>query len=234
VLAPLGDGCRLYLLRHPELTPEAEGVAIGGGSADIGHRGRATIVDWMQRFERLALDDVWSSTQQQCRDAAAALALGKGLDPKEDERLCDQQLGRWEGKTWDEIARSEPDRVRDFFQEFGEVTAPDGESLGQAVERFLEWWQERRQESLHKHLAVVVSGAMLTGFAAAMLGMRLSRAVALQVPHGGLGVLDVFDNGARIACWNAGALDDEDSVGERERASAEDDDDDDEIDEPRG
>jgi broad specificity phosphatase PhoE len=221
VLAPLGDGCRIYLLRHPELAADAAGLALGSGSADLGHRGRQTTIEWLQQFERIALDEVWSSPQTQCRDSAAVLALAKGLEPREDDRLRDQELGRWQGTAWDDLARVEPDRVRDFFQDFGEVQAPEGESLGQAVERFLDWWAERRSESLHKHLAVVVSGAMLTGFAAAMLGMRLSRAVALQIPHGAIGVLDVFDNGARIACWNANALDDEDTVGEREEAARE-------------
>ena len=56
-------------------------------------------------------------------------------------------------------------------------------------------------------MVIVSSGAMVTGFAAAMLGMRLSRAVCLNLPHGGFGVLDVFANGARIATWNPTALD---------------------------
>jgi len=36
--------------------------------------------------------------------------------------------------------------------------------------------------------------------------MRLSRSVSLNLPHGGLGVLDCFGNGARIATWNPTAL----------------------------
>ena len=43
---------------------------------------------------------------------------------------------------------------------------------------------------------------------AAMLGMRLSRCVSLNLPHGGLGVLDVFQNGVRIGSWNPDALQD--------------------------
>jgi hypothetical protein len=57
-----------------------------------------------------------------------------------------------------------------------------------------------------KSLAVVLPGSLLSGFTAAMLGMRLSRCMSLNVPHGGLGVLDVFQNGVRIATWNPGAV----------------------------
>jgi hypothetical protein len=53
---------------------------------------------------------------------------------------------------------------------------------------------------------VVTSGGILTGFAAAMLGMRLSRCVSLNLPHGGMGILDLFANGARIQTWNPDVL----------------------------
>ena len=221
MLPQLNDGCRLYLLRHPELDGSADGIAIGGGDARLGHRGRSTMVRWLKQFERLALDAVYTSPQSQSRDPASALALAKGLEAQEDDRLRDQDLGRWQGSSWEALAHGEPDKVRSFFSDFGEIQAPEGESLGQSIERFLEWWYEVRAESLRKHVAVVTTGSMIGGFAAAMLGMRLSRAVALQLPHGALGVLDMFENGARISCWNAGALGDEDTEDDRRRAAEE-------------
>jgi hypothetical protein len=47
---------------------------------------------------------------------------------------------------------------------------------------------------------------LLSGFAAAMLGMRLARSVTLGLPAGGVGALDVFQNGSRVATWNLDAL----------------------------
>jgi broad specificity phosphatase PhoE len=202
VLPEVTDFCRLFLLRHPELAPQHQSRAVGSGNAGLGHRGRAQVVSWLELFADVPLAVAACSDQPQCRDAAAALAAQKGLDPQVDPRLRDQDLGRWQGRSWEAIAREDPDRLRDFFGEFGEVQAPDGESLGQSIERFLDWWQERRGEVLGRSVAVVASGAMVTGFAAAMLGMRLSRAVCLNLPHAGIGVLDVFENGARIATWN--------------------------------
>jgi broad specificity phosphatase PhoE len=102
--------------------------------------------------------------------------------------------------------REEDGAVRTFFSEFGEATAPGGESLGVAVERMLLWWQERMKPSLGKSLVVVLPGTLLGGFAAAMLGMRLSRSVTLSLPMGGIGALDVFQNGSRVSTWNVDAL----------------------------
>ena len=70
----------------------------------------------------------------------------------------------------------------------------------------LVWWTERMKAALGKTLVVVLPGTLLGGFAAAMLGMRLSRSVTLGLPMGGIGALDVFQNGTRVACWNPDAL----------------------------
>ncbi|MCA8943192.1 MAG: histidine phosphatase family protein [Planctomycetes bacterium] len=206
MLADVTDFCRLILFRHPELAAEDAGRVVGDGPATLGHRGQAQTIEWMKLLADLPVDRVVSSDQPQSRDAAAAIAVGKGLEVEADDRLRDQYMGRWQGRTWDEVTAEDPDRVREFFTDFGEVAAPDGESLGAAVERFLGWWTDVRSAAVGKTIAVVSSGAMVTGFATAMLGMRLSRAVCLNLPHGGLGVLDVFANGARVACWNPGAI----------------------------
>ncbi|MDA0372536.1 MAG: histidine phosphatase family protein [Planctomycetota bacterium] len=206
MLPEVADFCRLYLFRHPELAPEDAARAIGSGPARLGRRGQQAVVDWLKLLGRVDVHGVYAPDRPQCEDPAAAVAAAKGLEVVADARLRDQALGDWEGKSWDDVAREDPDRVRDFFQDFGEIQAPGGESLGQAVERFLEWWQEARLGQAGRTLVVVTSGTMLTGFAAAMLGMRLSRAVSLNLPHAGLGVLDIFENGVRIGSWNPGGV----------------------------
>lgn len=115
-------------------------------------------------------------------------------------------MGSWQGRPWDELVQEEGAAVHEFFAQFGEATAPEGEVLGAAIERILSWWKDTAQDGLQKTLVVVTSGAMISGFATAMLGMRLSRSVSLNLPHAGIGVLDCFANGVRIAAWNPTAL----------------------------
>ncbi len=208
MLPEVTDFCRLYLFRHPELDEAHRQVAVGAGPADLSRRGRAQLLTWAQWLEDVALTAVHSSTQPQCHDPARGLAQARSVEVVPDARLRDQEMGRWQGRAWQEIAQQEGDAVRDFFGDFGEAQAPGGENLGQAVERVLEWWTERAPTAIGQSLAVVLPGALISGFTAAMLGMRLSRCISLNLPHGGLGVLDVFGNGVRIACWNATALDD--------------------------
>jgi broad specificity phosphatase PhoE len=111
-----------------------------------------------------------------------------------------------DGRDPRDIARDESGAVHTFFAEFGDGKSPGGESLGDAVERMLAWWVETMPKVPGKSLALVVPGSLLSGFVAAMLGMRLSRCLSVNLPHGGLGILDVFENGARLCAWNVDAL----------------------------
>ncbi len=206
VLPEITDFCRLVLLRHPELDPSFAHLAVGDGEARLGRRGQGQVLEWLTLFERLPVDAVHCADQPQCVDPARALAASQAVELVPDPRLNDQHMGTWQGRAWDELVGEEGPAVQEFFASFGDTVAPEGESLGTAVERMFGWWTELAPKALGKTVACVVSGAMLTGFASAMLGMRLSRSVSLNLPHAGLGVLDCFGNGARIATWNPTVL----------------------------
>src|SRR5690606_16376925 len=149
---------------------------------------------------------VWSGPQPQCAGPARAIAEAHQLEVLTDARLRDQEMGKWQGRSWKDVMRDEDGAVRTFFAEFGESSPPGGESLGEAVERMLRWWTEVMPDAAGKSLVAVLPGSLLTGFAAAVLGMRLSRCLSLNLPFGGVGVFDVFQNGVRVAAWNADAL----------------------------
>ena len=206
VLPEPTDFCRLWLFRHPELDATAAQRAVGDGPAELSRRGRAQVLRWLELCKPLAITEVWSSPQPQCLGPARGLAEAQQKEAVAEPRLLDQNLGRWQGREWAEVMQQEDGAVRTFFSEFGDARAPGGESLGDAVERMLGWWTERMKGALGKSLAVVLPGTLLSGFTAAMLGMRLSRSVTLGLPMGGLGALDVFQNGSRVACWNPDAL----------------------------
>jgi broad specificity phosphatase PhoE len=206
VLREPTDFCRLWLLRHPELDRHHGDLAIGAGAAELSRRGRAQVLRWLEILKPVEVAEVHTGPQPQTAGPARAIAESRQLEAVVDPRLRDQEMGRWQGRAWSEIMRDEDGSVRTFFAEFGEQQAPGGESLGDAVERMLAWWTELMPRGAGKSVVAVVPGSLLSGFAAAMLGMRLSRCLSLNLPYGGVGVLDVFQNGARLGGWNVDAL----------------------------
>lgn len=206
MLPDVTDFCRLVLLRHPELDSASRDLVLGGGEAELSRRGRARAAEWTTLLEACPPGIVFSGPARQCALPARVLADARNVDLATDERLRDQRMGAWEGRAWEDVVRAEPDRVRDFFAEFGEHRAPQGESLGEAVDRVLQWWTAHAAGLPGKTAAVVLPGNLLSGFVAAMLGMRLSRSPCLPLPHGGIGVVDVYQNGVRVSAWNPDAL----------------------------
>lgn len=200
------DFCRLWLLRHPEIEAGQTELAVGAGPAELNRRGRAQVLRWLEILRPVRVAMVATGPQPQCHGPARAVAEAQELEAVVDARLRDQEMGRWQGRRWSEIMREADGAVRTFFAEFGDAAAPGGESLGDAVERMLAWWTEAMPQLAGKSVVAVVPGSLLSGFAAAMLGMRLSRCLSLNLPYGGLGVFDVFQNGVRIATWNPDAL----------------------------
>lgn len=209
VLAAVDDFCRLVLLRHPELARSHQELVVGGGEAPLSRRGLERAARWAKDLGQIDLDAVYCADVPQCRDAATVLARAHELEPRADARLRDQHMGQWQGRPWKEVASEQPDAVREFFVQFGDFAAPGGESLGSAVERVLAWWQEIAPAALGQTVAVVMAGNLISGLATAMLGMRLSRAVSLNLPHGAMGILDIFGNGARLTAWHPEALRDD-------------------------
>lgn len=208
VLDEPNDFCRLWLLRHPELESSHSELAVGAGPADLSRRGRTQLLRWLEVFKEREVALVACGPQPQSHDPARGLAEHKQLEAQVDARLRDQEMGQWQGRAWADIMRDQEGAVRTFFSEFGESAPPGGETLGQAVERMLQWWTEVMPKVLGKEVVVVGPGSLLTGFAAAMLGMRLSRCLSLNLPYGGVAALDAFQNGVRIATWNGDALQD--------------------------
>ena len=206
MLPAVEDFCRLFLVRHPELDVRYAGLAVGAGSAELGRRGRAAVLRWGDLLAAHPIDRVFASDQPQSAEPARAFARMRELEVELEPRLRDQDMGEWQGRAWEDLAREDPVRVREFFESFAEAEPPGGESLGQAVERMLRWWTDLAGELPGRTVVVVGSGSVLSGFAAAMLGMRLSRCISLHLPHGAMGALDVFANGVRLATWHADAL----------------------------
>ena len=196
----------MILLRHPELDPRFASIAVGDGEAALGRRGQAQVMAWLELLDSVPISTIYCAPSPQCVDPARALAARKQINVEEDPRLNDQNMGAWQGRPWEDIVKTDGDALREFFAEFGESAPPGGESLGQSVERMLSWWQAVAPDALQKTLLVITSGSMISGFATALLGIRLSRCVSLNLPHGGMGILDCFANGARITSWNPTAL----------------------------
>ncbi len=93
-----------------------------------------------------ALRRIVSSTSLRCSRLARLLAGRLGLPLCLETRLRELDFGEWEGRSWDEIARSDPARFEAWSGNWQRAAPPGGESVGELVRRVAEFVVELPDE----------------------------------------------------------------------------------------
>lgn len=80
---------------------------------------------------------LWSSDLSRASETARIVGDRIGLEPRLDPRLREANRGRWEGYTFDEIERSEPEEFGAWMRAGPSWRFPGGESLQEQQDRVL-------------------------------------------------------------------------------------------------
>jgi broad specificity phosphatase PhoE len=103
---------------------------------------------------------VVSSDLQRAIQTADALSRSKRL--AHNPALREIHFGAWEIKTFAEAEASDPDRIRAFWDQPGDVSAPDGESWNQLFDRVTQAIQHYTEQGDENLIVVAHFGAILT------------------------------------------------------------------------
>jgi broad specificity phosphatase PhoE len=99
----------IYLIRHGETAWNAEGRWQGHADVPLNDTGRAQarqLAAWL-RERGVRFDAIYSSDLHRAWETAAILAQAQGLEPRPVPALREIDLGRWSGKTRDEVMASD-------------------------------------------------------------------------------------------------------------------------------
>jgi alpha-ribazole phosphatase len=121
----------LHLIRHPK--PQVE-PGICYGRLDIPAENAAAVAARLRAGLPPDLP-VWSSPLRRCRELAEQLHPAPRFDP----RLAEMNFGRWEGRPWDAIPRSELDA---WAADIADYQPPGGESPRALQRRALDFVAE--------------------------------------------------------------------------------------------
>jgi broad specificity phosphatase PhoE len=99
---------RLILIRHCEPEEAARGRIYGTLDIGLSADGRLQAVELVDRLDGVEIDAIWTSPRRRARETAEPLAAVRALRLSEDEDLRELHFGELEGRTFEEIAESEP------------------------------------------------------------------------------------------------------------------------------
>lgn len=142
-----------------------------------------------------------------CRQTSGALeAAGLALPPPRIEPdLMEQDFGRWQGRSWQELEAAKDPYLVDFWRDPAYGTPPDGESFAETCLR-VRGAMERLSLALGERdiLAVVHAGTIRAALALA-LGLEPAQALRFAVQPLSLTRVDRISAEWRVECVNVTA-----------------------------
>ena len=144
---------------------------------------------WLQA-PSLAL---WLASQlTRTRDTAFAIS---GRQPRIEEDLAEQDFGRWQGLTWDEVRDRDEDAWRTFWEDPAANPAPGGESFAEAARRVTAAVNRLTREYAGRDIVAVAHAGTIRAALAQALGQGHSAALQFAVDPLSLTRID-HDGGA--------------------------------------
>lgn len=167
----------LYLIRHTRPHIEA---GICYGQLDVGLADSfGAEANWTDSCLP-ALQLIISSPLQRSQLLANHLAQSHGCEFRCDERLLEMHFGDWEGRAWNDIARSEIDA---WSADPMHYSPPRGESALQVTQRVGALLDELAYLPL-QHIALVAHGGSMRAALAHVAGISLISTLSWQIDFG--------------------------------------------------
>lgn len=147
---------------------------------------------------RLPTDAVWiiSSLRRTRQTADALVAAGAASsEPIVEPDLAEQNFGRWQGMSWDQMRADDPDAYRVFWRDPTGNAPPGGESYAQHMERVAAAVTRWSKELVGRHIVCVSHGGSIRAAVAMALGLTPPAAMALVIDNLSLTRLDHVPDG---------------------------------------
>lgn len=178
-IMPREEVTRLHLFRHGEVEQMTERVVRGQEDVQLSENGiaqSAAVARWFVNGHEQP-DAIWSSDLTRCRVLAELLAKESGAELHFDERLREQHMGDWQGKTWSEITAKDGAAVTAYWDDYLHARPTGGETYLELHQRVEAWWQERYDATVDTRIAVVTHVGVIRSFQCFLLGFNPSEAL---------------------------------------------------------
>lgn len=117
----------LHLVRHPRTTA-APGRCYGWSDFPLSDEGRSAAHALADSFASRSVDALYSSPLSRALETSRLIGRATGRDVTTLSELAEVNFGLFEGKTFEEIASTDPDTYRRWMSSPSRVRFPEGES----------------------------------------------------------------------------------------------------------
>ncbi len=149
---------RVLFIRHAET--EMAGRFCGHSDPELNAQGRMQVTGLTQLLSAEPIDAVYSSDLRRASSTAHAIAAAREIPQALRPALREINFGQWEGLSWEQIERLDPEYAREWIKRYPHLPAPSGE-LFQAFEARVLEEVNRLIHDNSRPIAVVTHGGVL-------------------------------------------------------------------------
>jgi broad specificity phosphatase PhoE len=204
--SPAPDTCWLYLLRHATTANnQARPPRLQGRRADpsLSPEGYQQARRTGQALADQPLSAVYSSPLLRARQTAEAIAAPHALSVELVQDLIEVDVGQWEGRSWDEIEKTDPEAYRLFTTDAGVHPYLGGENLGTVQARVIPALRQLMAHNLGRLVLAVGHNCVNRVYLAHLLGMPLAHYRSVPQDNCGLNLVRYRHGRVKLVTLNA-------------------------------
>ncbi len=200
-MSGLDEVTQLVCVRHGLTNWNAEGRIQGQLDIPLNPQGEAQAQALADALQEEAVDQVFCSDLQRCRQTLAPLLARRGLPVQWHTGLRERSFGEFQGQTWAELAEREPEAVQRWRARDPVFAAPGGESLSAFSERVLSVVRQLAAQHAGRHLLLVTHGGVLDCLYRAALGLDLQAPRSWRLGNAAINRLMVTSGQLHLVGW---------------------------------
>lgn len=202
---PAPDTCWLFLVRHGATeNNRADPPRLQGRRTDppLSDEGLEQARRTGEFLAASALDAVYSSPLLRARQTAEAIAKPHGLNAQIVDDLIEVDVGAWEGRSWEEIRKTDAEAYRAFMNDASVNPYLGGENLQTVLARAGPALEKLMQENLGRSIAVVAHNVVNRAYLAQLIGMPVARYRSIPQDNCGVTLLRYRKARAKVVTIN--------------------------------
>jgi alpha-ribazole phosphatase len=162
---------KLLLVRHGLTEWNDAGRFQGQTDVPLSPTGRQQAQALGQRLSEEPLDLIYVSDLMRTVETARAVVAYHTCPVIVEPRLREIRFGKWEGMTYAEIARDDPETLRAWETRAPQVSGPGGETIAQLAGRIQSFLDDLGKEVADKIVLIVSHGGALQVMLCLLLGL---------------------------------------------------------------
>lgn len=186
---------KLILIRHGETEWNRRKMFQGQSDVELAPEGVHQAHLLAAHFPVYPLDAIYSSDLSRARTTAEIIADKFGLTLRLEPRLREANYGRWEERSFEELALAHPTDFKRFFLEPDEFTPEGGENFLDVQARAMSAIKEIVRAHARETVAVVSHGGVIRTVVASVLEMPLKKMWAIKQFNTAVNILRADESG---------------------------------------